>query len=793
MTVTRNRVPLLTGLPVRLAMVSLMLVSACLAWPSDLQAQLPVVTPEAAGMSSSRLAGMGPLVEAAIAAGEMPGCVVCVGRSGKICFLQAWGDRQVLPQPIPMSVDTVFDLASLTKPVATATAIMQLVEDGQLRLGDRIPVWMPEFAANGKQDLQILDLLLHRSGLIADNPLADYEQGPAEAWQRICQLGLVHPVGERFVYSDVNFIVLGELVHRVSGRPLDLHLEERLFRPLGMQNTAFRPTEGMRARMAPTGQRNGAWLCGEVHDPRAHALGGVAGHAGLFSCATDLASYADLLLRSVRGEYPSGPGSRPPLAPATVAAMTRSRLVGDAVRGLGWDKRSAYSSNRGDLLGPSAFGHGGFTGTVLWIDPDLDLFFVFLSNRLHPDEQGNINPLSGKLLNLAAAAIERTAPPESPVRLPVLSGIDVLEREQFRSLAGQRIGLVTNQTGRNLEGTATAELLHRAAAVDLRLLFSPEHGLAGQRDDDQIGDGTDPATGLPVYSLYGETRRPGPEVLEQVDTLVVDLQDIGTRFYTYLSTLGEVMLAAEAAGKRVVVLDRPNPVNGVEVSGPMLDAGAESFTGWHPLPVRHGMTIGELARLICAERKLKLDLQVIACEGWTREMGWEATGQSWVDPSPNMRNLNAALLYPGVGLLETTNLSVGRGTDTPFERVGAPWIRSREWAQRLNGCGLQGVAFVPIRFVPASSRMAGETCHGVQILITRRDILDPVAVGLALASTLRELHPGQWELAGYQRLLGNAALMEALTRGDGLEALLEQSREGVRGFRLRRHPFLLYE
>lgn len=326
----------------------------------------PTPSPEPLGLDPVRLARIDGLVAEALAAGEMSGCVVCIGRRAGIGWLAAYGDRQIEPSREPMTSDTIFDLASLTKPVSTATAVMLLVEDGAVRLGDRISLHLPDFTGHGKEALTVHQLLTHQSGLIADNPLADYEQGPAEAWRRICGLDLVAPPGTKFIYSDVNFIVLGRLVETLSGRSLAEFTRDRVFAPLGMSDTGYLPSPERQARCATTEQRDGGWLRGEVHDPRAWKLGGVAGHAGLFGTATDLARYARALLGGGALEE-----SRI-MAPATLATMVRPvRLPEGALRGLGWDERSGYSSNRGDLLSPAAFGHSGFTGTSLWIDPGL--------------------------------------------------------------------------------------------------------------------------------------------------------------------------------------------------------------------------------------------------------------------------------------------------------------------------------------------------------------------------------------------------------------------------------------
>ncbi len=323
-------------------------------------------------------------------------------------------------------------------------------------------------------------------------------------------------------------------------------------------------------------------------------------------------------------------------------------------------------------------------------------------------------------------------------------------------------------------------------------IFSPEHGIAAKMDQATIDDAVDPETGVTIYSLYGKTRRPTAEMLSEIDVLVFDIQDVGTRFYTYLSTMGEAMQAAAEHGKRFVVLDRPNPLGGIIVEGPMLDVGSESFVGFHALPLRHGMTVGELALLLRDELNLKLDLEVVPCENWDRTDYWDGTGMVWVNPSPNMRSLTQAVLYPGMGLWEMTNLSVGRGTDTPFEVIGAPWINGSTLAAELAKANLPGVRFVPIRFVPTSSKHADQACGGVNVIVVERATFRSVDCGLAMAVALRKLYPEAWNVAELNRLLGNKAVSDAILRGADLEELRDLAEEGLAEFRKRREPFLLY-
>ncbi|HID24038.1 MAG TPA: DUF1343 domain-containing protein [Planctomycetaceae bacterium] len=394
--------------------------------------------------------------------------------------------------------------------------------------------------------------------------------------------------------------------------------------------------------------------------------------------------------------------------------------------------------------------------------------------------------------------VGRETPPAVPdagrarPRAPVLTGIDVLRQNAFRQLAGRRVGLITNHTGVDRRGERTASLLHQAPNVTLVALFSPEHGPTGRLDQPQIQDMHDPELGLPVFSLYGKTRKPTGARLKGIDTLVFDIQDIGTRFYTYISTMGLAMQAAAEQGLRFVVLDRPNPINGVDVEGPVLDSGRESFVGFHRIPIRHGMTAGELARMFNTEKRIGVDLRVIGVEGWRRNDFFDATGLLWVNPSPNMRSLTEALLYPGIGLLETTNLSVGRGTDTPFELIGAPWIDPRELARELNAAGLPGVRFVPRYFTPTASKYQGQRCGGVNIMIVDRRAFRPIRTGLVIARTLRSLYPHQWDTESLLRLLGHQKTLAALLRLEPLERIVNGYETERKDFLRRRKAFLLY-
>lgn len=798
---------------------------------------LPVALPSSVGMSAERLARIDAAVAESIARKETPGAVVLAARRGRVVWRKAYGARAVVPQRETMTTDTIFDAASLTKVVATATSIMILVERGQVRLSDPLSRHLPEMKDGGRERITIEELLTHRGGYAPDFDLREQWTGYEEAMKRLATERLRNPAGTRFVYSDIGYIALGEVVKRVSGEPIDVFARKNIFDPLGMRDTAFNPRAALRGRVAPTEQRRAQaaylggkpeaagtegerWLRGEVHDPTAFRMSGVAGHAGLFSTADDLAIYCQMILNG--GTY----GGARILSPLGVAAMTRPRAVTDegSARALGWDVVSSFSSNRGDLFPHGSFGHTGFTGTSLWIDPTSQTFVVFLSNRVHPDGKGDVGELRGRVASIVASSLtDATAeqaraesarfasetllslanlngggrgsnagsPTPTPLDADVLNGIDVLARDGFRQLAGLRVGLVTNHTGRDRRGRQTIDVLREAANVKLVALFAPEHGIRGLLDE-KVSDTIDERTNLPIYSLYNEARRPKPEQLRELDAVVFDIQDIGTRFYTYISTLGNVMEEAARARIPVYVLDRPNPIRGNEAEGPVADEDKLSFTGYHTIPVRHGMTIGELARLFNAERKINCDLRVVEMERWRRGMWFDGTGQTWVNPSPNMRSLTQATLYPGVGLLETTNVSVGRGTDTPFELVGAPWIDGQRLASYLNERRIAGVRFVPVRFTPRASVFQGEECGGINLVITDRAQLRPVYAGLEIASALRRLHPNDWQVEKYARLLANADTLERLKRGESPEQIALSWQPRLEEFRRARARALIY-
>jgi uncharacterized protein YbbC (DUF1343 family) len=758
------------------------------------------------GIDIKQLSEIDAAVLSEIEAGELPGAVVLVTHRGETIYRKAFGHRAVRPLAEPMTVDTIFDLASLTKVIATAPSVMALVEEGVMRLRDPVSRYVPDFERYGKEAVTIEHLLTHVSGLRPDFPLEQEFEGTEIAVQRATEELLEASPGERFIYSDINFLLLGAIVERVSGQSLAEFSHRRIFAPLGMTETFFHPPALFRDRIAPTEACGRlAWPCGgpdaemlrgTVHDPTARRMGGIAGHAGLFGTADDLAQFGAMVLGGGRlsEETPAV------LSPLTVARMTTpatSRFLNEQ-RGLGWDIDSRYSSNRGDLFSSRSFGHTGFTGTSIWIDPDTSTVVVFLSNRVHPDGDGNVTRLRGRVATLVAAAVgdglsDSVTPPVSVDQRQTLTGLDVLVSDQFAQLVGRSIGLLTNHTGRDRLGRSTVDLLNDAAGVELKALFSPEHGIRGFRDD-AVNHSRHPATDLPIYSLYGPTRRPTNDMLMGLDTVVVDLQDVGTRFYTYATTMAYMMEMAATQDISIVVLDRPNPITGTRVEGPLLDGTEETtgFTGYFSMPVRHGLTMGELALLFNHEKRINAQLTVIPMRGWRRTTWFDETGLPWVNPSPNLRSVAQATLYPGIGVLEQTNISVGRGTDTPFEQLGAPWVDGVELARVLNSRGIEGAQVYPVAFTPSSSKYSGQWCEGISVLVTDRSQFRPVRLGVEIASALFRLHPNDFDLDALVRLSGSSNLVERIRGGDDPESITGDWEVGENVWRQTRRPHLIY-
>jgi uncharacterized protein YbbC (DUF1343 family)/CubicO group peptidase (beta-lactamase class C family) len=752
-------------------------------------------------------ASVDTIIDEAVDTGLIPGGVLVIGHNGQVIYRKAYGSRALIPAREAMTLDTIFDAASLTKVVATTPSIMKLFEAGKIRLDDPVTKYLPEFQG-GKSDITIRLLMTHFSGLPPDVELVPPWSGYETGIQRALTTKPVAPPGARFIYSDINFILLGEIVKRLSGETLAEFARQQIFVPLGMNQTGFLPAGALRHRIAPTeiDEDTGQPLRGVVHDPTSRYMGGVAGHAGVFTTADDLAKYAQMMLN-----LGAANGTRI-FQPMTVQKFTEPASPADQpiLRALGWDMDSPFSSNRGELYPIGSYGHTGFTGTSMWMDPITNSFVIFLTNVVHPRRGKSLSSLRSRIATEVAASFGLEVP--NTVTLTsynetitgagvhrdinrnarTLTGLDVLEQDGFRELKGKRIGLITNQTGIDREGKRNIDAM-LGAGVQVVSLFSPEHGINGALDTD-VGNSHDSKTGLPVMSLYEPNqRRITAQQMSSLDAIVYDIQDVGARFYTYSCTLLYAVEDAGKAKKPFFVLDRPNPITGTHIEGPLMQRDLESFVGCYDIPLRHGMTFGELATMANAEQHWGADLHVIKMKKWQRGDWFDASSLVWVNPSPNMRSLNAALLYPGIAMLEANkNYSVGRGSDAPFEQIGAEWMDGSAVSAYLNARFIPGVRVYPTQFMPTSSKSAGKVLNGIRFVVTDRQSFDSMRLGVEIASALQKLYPGKLDFESCKWLIGSREVINDLESGKDPSVILSLVQRQATEFAQRRSPFLLY-
>jgi SSS family transporter len=933
----------------------------------------------AATTASPDFSPISTLLNDAIAAHKLPGAVVLIGHNNHIVFEQAYGNRKLANEPgldgkpspaEPMTEDTIFDMASLTKCLATATAVMQLYEAGKIHsFDDPVETYLPAFnethdPTRAKVTLRML--LTHTSGEAPDVDLRDpwglAAPDRTEGLHRALTTPLKAAPGSIFTYSDINFILLGDLVETLSGQREDDYVREHIFEPLGMMQTKYHAFDhacpkygdeklganiiphvhpitqihdGIRGTpmlqcnglgwnsaselIAPTAHDNEGTaatnpdfdhlLRGTVHDPTTRRMGGVAGHAGVFSTAHDISLYASALLEKLlhntgpfplkqstlqlmtQPEQPSTNGSTAFNSDLFTASQLRAAnqaqayaiaagdkpsapglaphypaMKGVNLRGFGWDIDTAFSKPRGAIFSIGSFGHTGFTGTSLWMDPASNTYVILLANAIHPrgnppisNLRGQVATAAAKALGLMEGSVKGTAlAPEEPT----ITGIDVLESTNFAAVqslctknwqlansqlaAGKqtpsstchkKLALFTNQSGLDFQGKRTADILHSLLPTpySLSLLFSPEHGLTTNLDTTHIANSTDPSTGLPVISLYGahdSDRRPTHTQLANLDAVVIDLQDVGVRYWTYEAAVGYFLEAAATEQTQyhhdlqIILLDRPNPIGGVAIEGPISETGPAplaqaSYVNYMPLPVRHGLTLGELAKYIVGTKHLATNLTVVPMQHWRRTELYADTGLPWINPSPNLRSPEAALLYPALGLIETTNLSVGRGTAHPFSFFGAgipptkpsnstatggltdgtssastPWFHATEVASYLTARNIPGVIFTPTTEAIAEDAnhypYHGQTIEAVSLTLTDPTLADTPELGIEILAALHHLYPTQFNLARAKTLLCNQSTLDALTRGDDPRSIAAAWQPSLTAFRDATKPYLLY-
>ena len=686
----------------------------------------------------------------------------------------AAGHRQTTPQRRPAERDTVYDLASLTKVIATATAVMMLRDEGEIRLDQSIAEFVPIPAF---RPMTLFHLLTHTAGLVPGKPYYKTATSLDEMFQRYAVEGIERPVGRMSVYSDVGFMLLGRMVEIVAGDSLDGFCERRIFKPLDMRKTAFRPPQEWWDNTAATERCpwRGRMVVGEVHDENAYAVGGVAGHAGLFSTAADLAKFLRALLK---GEV---------LRESTLVEMTTMDKVPTYPwRGLAWLMDPWRGKQQGYMPGRRVFGHTGFTGTSIWADRDTGLFTILLSNTCHPSRT---NRKSEELRRIVHTAVDKVFYPN---RTSTHSGLDRVTREEFRAVAGRRIALLTNHAAVDQFGRHITEVIG-LSNTRLELMYSPEHGIAGQAEaGERVGAQSGPAR---VISLYGEQKAPSAAELRDVDLFVIDLQDVGARYYTYMATMKRCLAACAKARKPVVVLDRPNPLGGEIIEGPIATITASDVCS-APIPIRHGMTMGELATLFAAT-ELKgsgLQLAVNTLDNWEPKRLFDECALPWPPPSPNIPTAETALLYVGTCLFEGTNITEGRGTETPFHVIGAPWLDAAGLIDglpraALTGAQLEAVPFTPVAIPGKASnpRYRDETCEGVRIRVVDARAIRPFTVTYAILLEAYRRHRDKLAFSSFfDTLAGGPDLRGRLQRGEPAIDVVESYAAAARNYQATR-------
>ena len=716
------------------------------------------------------------VLEEAVEESKAPGAVLYVGDLSKTLGHEAVGYRQKVPEVKRVRKDTLYDLASLTKVIATTTAIMQLQENEMLSLDDRVRDYVP---APGFGDMTLLEIITHTSGLISGSGVYYTTMFSLEEMLHHYALEGVERLPDvEHVYSDVGFMLLGKIVEVVSRTTLDEYCRKNIFVPLGMKRTGFNPPDSWKKNCAAT-EDDKRWrnrlIVGEVHDENCSSLGGVSGHAGLFSTAEDIARYCRGLL------------SAKLLKPSTLEKMIALGIKPlYPWQGIGWQVDPWSSKSIGFLPSRRAFGHTGWTGVSMWLDPDKGIFSILLSNTCHPSRKTRNNT---DLRRIVHTAVAKKYYPLTNAH----SGLDRLTRENYGKINGHRIAVLTNHAAIDQSGRHILDVLPYAPELELKRLYSPEHGIRGQAEaGEKVGGQESP---VPVTSLYGKQKAPTREELKGIDLFVVDLQDIGARYYTYMATMKACMKACGEAKVRVLVLDRPNPLGGVALEGPIADR-TDSLVSCSAIPIRHGMTMGELATWFAQRdlRSLRVKLTVNYLDNWQPYRYFDECSLPWKPPSPNMPSADTALLYIGTCLIEGTNLNEGRGTDTPFSIMGAPWLKAKKVLAELSKADQIGLKLSAIKYTPRSipgkstnPKFKDEECQGIRLEIVERREVRAFRTTVALIQAIRKHHPDEFELIKFfDTLAGGYDLRTRIVRNDSTEAIMDYYAVQLKAFDQRR-------
>jgi uncharacterized protein YbbC (DUF1343 family)/CubicO group peptidase (beta-lactamase class C family) len=692
---------------------------------------------------------------------QAPGGVLYIGDSHSTHLHIASGNRQTFPKMKPAKKDTLYDLASVTKVVGTATAIMQLRDLQKLSLDQPITDFVPLPELN---QITLKHLLTHTSGLVAVERYFTSMTSLDAMLQRYAKEGIEYLPNVEHLYSDVGYMLLGRVVEEASREPLDTYCNKHIFTPLDMNRTSYNPPKAWLNNCAPT--ENDPWrgklVHGEVHDENTWAVGGISGHAGIFSNALDLAKFCRGLMTGKILKLDS------------LREMTTMNIKPlYPWQGLGWQIDPWSTKKTGFLPSRVAFGHTGWTGTSIWMDLDKDLFTILLSNTCHPNREDRDNETLRRIVHTAIGNSFYT-------HTNTHTGLDRLIRENFKVIEDRRIALLTNHAAVDQHGRHILDVLGYAPDLQLKRLYSPEHGIRGQAEAGEKIEGQE--SSIPVTSLYGKQKAPELDELKQIDVFLIDLQDIGARYYTYMATMKACLEACAQADVPVVVLDRPNPVNGITIEGPIAQ-NTTSLVSSTAIPIRHGMTMGELA-VWFQENDLKhanLQLDINYLDNWQPHRMFDECTLPWFPPSPNMPDPHTALLYVGTCLIEGTNLNEGRGTETPFKILGAPWLDTKAVLKEISpkdsvGCRLESKKYTPVSIPGKASnpKYNNEECNGIRIHIHEPKKVHAFQLTIAVLTAIQKIQPDKLEFNSFfDTLAGGPDIRERFKKGQSANKIIK--------------------
>ena len=715
--------------------------------------------------------------------GSAPGAVAYVGKNDEVFFFGGVGKKSLMPIEEDLTVDTIYDLASLTKVVATTTAIMLLYQQGKISLDDPLSKYV---SVSKFKNILIKHLLTHSSGLPAYAEWYREINSFEDFLIKLYKEDLLFLPGSAHLYSDFGFILLGHIVEVVSGTDLGTFCKSNIFQPLKMTSTFFKVPEEFVERCAPTEMCS--WrkkvVRGKVHDENAYAMGGICGHAGLFSTAEDLAKFCRTMIY------------RKLLKCEVIEEMATTKIISNYPwQVLGWKTDPFWDSIEGVLPFRTALGHTGFTGTCMWWDRVSGYYSILLSNSCHPSRFRRDNKKLRKTFYNGVSVLI------NPKKLNVHPGVDVLVRDEFKILQGAKVGLLTNSSALSAYGTSTLEILTSSDRFKVVCLFTGEHGL---RVSEEAGKGESNREweGIPIVDIFSKGKyQEKVNLLRRTDWIVIDMPDIGARYYTYIASVRKILSLAVEYNIKVLVLDRPNPLGGEVLEGPLPESDFISDVCWGGVPIRHGMTLGESCIFLKENVKdlRKVNLRIVKVDGWFRDLMYDRVDLQWIPPSPNIPDFETSLCYVGTCLFEGTNLSEGRGTEFPFRMIGAPWFNAEKILQLLPKYAFEGVELSVCEFVPkpisgkvSHPKYMGDKCNGIKIKVTEPYLFRPFTTAYELLLSISREYEDEFKFTDFfDKLAGGNFIRKSIESGYSFKSIKNQIEQDINKFVLKKPSLYL--